>query len=178
MLRSKGVLEAAAAVRRLRAEGGAVELLLAGMVDAGNSDTLSEVALADLSREPGISWLGHVADVREVWRRVAIAVLPSTYGEGLPAALLEAASCGRPIIATDVPGCREAVLPGETGLLVPPHDPAALANAIAALAGDPERRAAMGRAGRALVEREFSEAIVVRKTLALYRELYDARAHK
>ena len=86
-------------------------------------------------------------DVRAVWRRAAIAVLPSTYGEGMPKALLEAAACARPIVASDVPGCREAVLTGtsESGILVPPRDVAALADAIAALAADPARRAAMGR---------------------------------
>ena len=131
--------------------------------------------LISLAAEPGISWLGPIADVREVWRRAAIAVLPSTYGEGVPKALLEAASCARPIIATDVPGCREVVRPGETGLLVEPCDIEALAAAIAALAGDPERRQAMGQAGRALVERDFAEAIVARQTLALYLAAIEER---
>ena len=95
--------------------------------------------------------------------------LPSTYGEGVPKALLEAAACARPIVASDVPGCREAVRPGENGILVPPRDIDALAEAIAALAADPARREAMGRAGRALAERCFAEEIVARETLALYR---------
>ena len=107
--------------------------------------------------------------MRTVWRRAAIAVLPSTYGEGVPKALLEAAACGRPLIAADVPGCRETVRPGESGLLVPPHDVEALAEAIADLAADPRRRAAMGRAGRALIERRFTDQIVARETLALYQ---------
>ena len=97
-----------------------------------------------------------------------VALLPSTYGEGVPKALLEAAACGRPLIAADVPGCREAVRPGETGLLVPPHDVEALAAAIAALAADPLRRTAMGRAGRALIESQFTDEIVARQTLRLY----------
>ena len=126
---------------------------------------------ANLPAEPGIEWLGRVEDVRSVWARAAIAVLPSTYGEGLPRALLEAAACGRPIITTDTPGCREVVRHGENGLLVPPHDVAALAEAIAALAGDPARRREMGRAGRALAEREFAEPVIVAQTLALYDEL-------
>jgi glycosyltransferase involved in cell wall biosynthesis len=96
-------------------------------------------------------------------------MFPSTYGEGVPKALLEAAACARPIVAADMPGCREVVRSGETGLLVPPHDIGALAEAIAALAGDPTRRRAMGIAGRALVEREFGEAVVAAQTLALYR---------
>ena len=103
-----------------------------------------------------------------MWRRAAIAVLPSTYGEGVPKALLEAAACARPIVASDVPGCREVVRAGETGLLVPPRDVDGLAAAIAALTGDPARRKAMGCAGRALVEREFAEDIIARETLAVY----------
>ena len=120
-------------------------------------------------------WLGRVEDVREVWHEAAIAVLPSTYGEGLPKSLLEAASCGRAIVASDMPGCREIVRPGgpgeETGLLVPPGDVAALTRAIAALARDPERRRAMGRAGRLLVERDFAEERVAAQTLGLYESV-------
>jgi glycosyltransferase involved in cell wall biosynthesis len=169
MLRDKGVLEAAAAIRRLRARGLKIELLLAGPTDPDNANSLTAEMLSSLAAEPGIEWLGAVADVRTVWRRAAIAVLPSSYGEGVPKTLLEAAACGRPLIAADVPGCREAVRPGETGLLVPPHDVDALAEAIAALAADPQRRARMGRAGRQRVERHFDDEIVARETLALYR---------
>ena len=175
MLRSKGVLDAVAAVRRLRAEGLAIELVLAGPTDPDNPNSLDDRALAALSAEPGVVWLGRIEDVREVWAEAAIAVLPSTYGEGLPKSLLEAASCGRAIVASDMPGCREIVRPGgpgeETGLLVPPGDVAALAQAIAALARDPERRRAMGRAGRRLVEREFAEERIAAQTLALYKRL-------
>jgi glycosyltransferase involved in cell wall biosynthesis len=171
MLRSKGVLDAVAAIRILRAQGRGIELLLAGSADPDNRDSLSEAELKALGAEPKITWLGHVADVRTVWRRAAIALFPSTYGEGVPNALLEAAGCGRPIVATDIPGCREVVRDGETGLLVPPYDVARLAEAIGALAGDPARRQAMGQAGRALVEREFAEPVVVAQTLALYDEL-------
>ena len=103
-----------------------------------------------------------------MWRRAAIAVLPSTYGEGVPKALLEAAACSRPIIATDIPGCREVVRPGETGILVPPRDVPRLAAAIAELACDSGRRVTMGRAGRALIERAFAEHIVAQETLAIY----------
>jgi glycosyltransferase involved in cell wall biosynthesis len=169
MLRSKGVLDAAAAVRRLRAQGLAIELVLAGPTDPDNPDSLEEPTLAALAAEPGIEWLGRVEDVRAVWRRAAIAVFPSTYGEGVPKALLEAAACARPIVAVDMPGCREVARADETGLLVPPHDICALAEAIAALAGEPSRRREMGAAARALIEREFDEAVVAAQTLALYR---------
>src|SRR5207247_400409 len=134
-----------------------------------NANSLTAVELRSLAAEPGVEWLGAVTDVRAVWRRAAIAVLPSTYGEGVPKTLLEAAACGRPLVVADVPGCREAVRNDETGILVPPHDVDALAEAIAALAADPVQRARMGRAGRALIERQFTDEIVARETLALYR---------
>ena len=169
MLRDKGVLDAAAAIRKLRARGCAVELLLAGPTDPDNANSLTPEALRSLAAEPGIEWLGPVADVRAVWRRAAIAVLPSTYGEGVPKTLLEAAACGRPLVAADVPGCREVVRPGTTGVLVPPHDVDGLAAAIASLAGDPALRAMLGRAGRELIEQRFADEIVARETLALYR---------
>jgi glycosyltransferase involved in cell wall biosynthesis len=170
------VLDAVAAIRLLRGRGLPVELLLAGPTDPDNRGSLTAEALVSLRADHGIEWLGPVADVRAVWRRAAIAVLPSTYGEGVPKALLEAAACARPIIASDVPGCREIVRPGETGLLVPPRDIQALAEAIAALAGDPMRRKAMGRAARELVECEFGEDIVASETLAVYDAALRERA--
>ncbi len=176
MLRDKGVLDAVAAIELLRGRGLPVELLLAGPADPDNRGALTAESLVSLTTAPAIAWLGPVADIRAVWRRAAIAVLPSTYGEGVPKALLEAAACGRPIVASDVPGCREVVRPGETGLLVPPRDVNGLAAAIAALAGDPARRKAMGCAGRALAEREFDEDIVARETLAVYDAALRERA--
>jgi glycosyltransferase involved in cell wall biosynthesis len=114
MLRDKGVLDAAAAIHLLRGRGLPVELLLAGPTDPDNRGSLTAETLISLgSRDHGIEWLGPVADVRAVWRRAAIALLPSTYGEGVPKALLEAAACARPIVASDVPGCREVVRSGE-----------------------------------------------------------------
>jgi glycosyltransferase involved in cell wall biosynthesis len=168
MLREKGVLDAVAAIHLLRARGVPVELLLAGPTDPDNRGSLTPKLLAALAQQPGVEWLGAVADVRTVWRRAAIAILPTTYGEGVPKALLEAASCARPIVASDVPGCREVVRPDETGILVRPRDVEGLAEAIAALVGDPARRSAMGRAGRALIERQFAEELVARQTLSLY----------
>jgi glycosyltransferase involved in cell wall biosynthesis len=168
MLRDKGVLDAVAAIRRLRSQGLAIELLLAGPTDPDNANSLPVDVLRSLAAEPGIKWLGPVADVRAVWRRAAIAVLPSTYGEGVPKTLLEAAACGRPLVSADVPGCREVVRPGATGILVPPHDVGGLAEAIAALASDPARRAALGRAARELIESQFTNEIVASQTLALY----------
>ncbi len=151
---------------------------MAGPPDPDNPGSLSPTELSLLTAEPGVTWIGAVEDVREVWRRAAIAVLPSTYGEGVPKALLEAAACARPIIATDVPGCREAVRTGENanGVLVPPHDLSALVDAIAALAADSARCEEMGNNGRKLVEAHFAEEIVARETLSLYHRALAERA--
>jgi glycosyltransferase involved in cell wall biosynthesis len=177
MLRAKGVLEAVAAVTMLRERNLPVRLLLAGPTDPDNPGSLTAAELSALAAAPGICWLGPVDDVRRVWREAAIAVLPSTYGEGVPKALLEAAACARPIVASDVPGCREVVRKGpeQSGILVPPGDIGAFAAAIAALAADPARRAAMGRSGRRLVEDDFAEEVVARATVALYREALAGR---
>jgi len=176
MLREKGVLDAIAAIRLLRGRGLPIELLLAGPTDSDNRSSLTAEMLTSLCEAPGIEWLGPIGDVRTVWRRAAIAILPSTYGEGVPKALLEAAACARPIVATDVPGCREVVRNGQTGILVPPRDIGRLAMAIAALADDAALRAAMGRAGRQLVEHDFAEENVARETLAVYHSALGERA--
>ena len=105
-----------------------------------------------------------------MWRNCHIAVLPS-YREGLPKTLLEAAACERPIVATDVPGCREIVHDGENGLLVKPKDEFTLAEAIERLASDPGLRARMGARGRELIVESFAESIVVDDTMELYQSM-------
>ncbi len=106
-----------------------------------------------------------------VLAEASVVCLPSSYGEGLPKILLEAAACGRPIIATDVPGCREVVVNGESGLLVPARDADALAAAIKTLLEDPSMRTAMGERGRHLAEQEFSVERIAQQTLTLYHDL-------
>jgi glycosyltransferase involved in cell wall biosynthesis len=114
--------------------------------------------------------LGHVADIRSVWKAAHIAVLPSRR-EGLPKSLLEAAACGRPIVATNVPGCREIARAGVNALLVPPDNAEALADAIDRLAQDADLRARFGAASRQMVEDEFSAAQVGRDIVTLYDSL-------
>jgi len=96
-------------------------------------------------------------------------VLPS-YREGLPKVLLEAASCGRAIVATDVPGCREIVEHGINGLLILPKDANSLAEAMFKLAKDPGLRLQMGQNGRKKVLREFDDKIVIKKTIEVYKK--------
>ncbi len=173
MLADKGLRSLMAAHRLLRERGQIVQLILAGAPDPENPTSIDAAELAGWAREPGVTWLGHVTDVASVWARAHIAVLPSRR-EGLPLSLLEAAACGRPMIATDVPGCREAVRAGDTGVLVPLDDAPRLAEAIAAMAADPAGRARMGATARLRVEREFSARLIADQVAALYRELADA----
>ncbi|RME82066.1 MAG: glycosyltransferase family 1 protein, partial [Zetaproteobacteria bacterium] len=170
MLWTKGVGEFVEALRILKRRGLPVEGWLVGGVDEENPSRVPKRWLEERAEEGIVRWLGHVQDIRSVWEQAHVAVLPS-YREGLPKALLEAAACARPLIATDAPGCREVVRNGETGLLVPARDPEALAEAIAKLAMDKEGRRRMGACARMLVEQEFSLERVIRETLALYEHL-------
>lgn len=174
LLDDKGVRTLIAAHDLLARRQHPVRLLLAGEPDAANPTSIPPEETDAWRRRPGVEVLGHVADIRSVWAAAHIAVLPSRR-EGLPKSLLEAAACGRPIVATDVPGCREVAHAGRNALLVPPDDPVALADAIDALARDPDRRRRFGAAGRTLAETEFSSARIGRETVALYDRLIGRR---
>jgi glycosyltransferase involved in cell wall biosynthesis len=147
-----------------------VRLLLVGTPDPENPTSVSEAELRRWAAEPGIQWRGEVADIRLVWAEAHIAVLPSRR-EGLPKSLLEAAACGRALVATDVPGCREIARAGENALLVPPDDPAALAQALETLATDPALRGRFAAASRHLVLSDLAVGPVGAQVVALYRSL-------
>ena len=170
MLRDKGVIEFVEAACLLRARGHVAKFVLAGKVDAGNPSSLNREDLARFEREAGVEWLGHVTDMPSLYRRAHIVCLPS-YREGLPKALLEACATGRAIVATDVPGCREAVRNGENGLLVQPRNSVALADALEVLLADQTLRQRMGAAGRKRAEEEFDVRSVVRATLDVYNSV-------
>jgi glycosyltransferase involved in cell wall biosynthesis len=174
LLDHKGIRTLVAAHHLLRAKGLPIELLVAGTPDPANPASVSPEEVTSWSHEAGITLLGHVADIATVWARAHIAVLPSRR-EGLPKSLIEAAACGRPMVAADVPGCREVVRP-DTGLLVPPADPAALAQAIATLAQSPDLRARFGAAARALAVERFAADAIGRATVGLYQQLIDGSA--
>jgi glycosyltransferase involved in cell wall biosynthesis len=171
MLRIKGVSDIVAAFRLLRDRGSPMRLLLAGASDPENPAAIPESQLRAWASEPGIEWLGHVADIRTVWARAHIAVLASLGGEGIPMSLMEAAACGRPMVATDVSGCREIVRPGETGLLAPPGNPTALAEALQRMFDDPALRHRCGAGARTRIENGLDAQTVGRKTVAIYREI-------
>ncbi|MFQ5515269.1 MAG: glycosyltransferase family 4 protein [Myxococcota bacterium] len=170
MIREKGVLELLDACSELRRRGHRFRLVLAGAPHPGNPSSLSVEELERLSQRDGYEWVGWQPDIRPWLARAHIVCLPS-WREGLSVALLEAAAAGRPVVTTDVPGCRDAIVHGRTGLKVPPRDHGALAAALETLMRDEELRCSMGEAGRRHAEREFGRERILDQTLDVYREL-------
>lgn len=172
MLWDKGIAEFVSAARLLRAEGVAARFALVGDTDTDNLAAVPTAQLAAWRDEGVVEWWGRRNDMPVVMAAANLICLPSSYREGLPKVLLEAAACGRAIVTTDMPGCREIVADGDNGLLVPARDAVALAAALGTLLTDPVRRQRMGQRGRERVLAEFSEARIVAETLAVYRELW------
>lgn len=170
LLWDKGVDEFVEAAKRLKAAGIAARFVLAGDMDRGNPASVNEADLESWRTIGLVEYWGRRADMPAVFTGADIVCLPS-YREGLPKALIEAASCARPIVATDVPGCREVVINGENGLLVPPRDARALAAALERLVRDDALRATMGARGRNLAEAQFGIKSIVYETMNIYREL-------
>jgi glycosyltransferase involved in cell wall biosynthesis len=167
LLADKGIRALVAAHQLLRSRGHNFNLLIAGSPDPANPTSISLDEVEQWVRTPGITWLGYVDDIVSLWRACHVAVLPS-HREGLPVSLLEAAACGRSLIATDAPGCREIVIEDQTGLLVPIESPTALAQAITQLAESPELRARYGTAARQLVVDKLSARIIGSAVVELY----------
>lgn len=170
MLWDKGIGELVEAARLLSEKGLDVEFLLAGEPDAKNPAAIPSATLREWDGRHGVRWIGRQDDIPALLARSHIACLPS-YREGLPLSLIEAAAAGLPLIAADVPGCREICRHGENGLLHVVRDPASLAEAVERLARDPELRARFGARSRELAEQIFSKEAVVRGTFAVYRGL-------
>jgi glycosyltransferase involved in cell wall biosynthesis len=170
LLRDKGVREFIAAVRALTQRDIKARFLLVGDADPHNPATLTASELDLIRKEECVELLGYRNDVPELFAASNIVVLPS-YREGLPKVLIEAAAAGRAVVTTDVPGCRDAIEPDVTGLLVPVADAKALAAAIQRLIEDVDLRQRMGREGRLLAEKEFAIEKVVQAHLDIYRAL-------
>src|SRR5262249_21735429 len=166
LVASKGIRTVLAAHERLGQRGRDIRLLIAGLPDPANPTSIPPQEIEAWGRRPNVRVLGFVEDIGTLWASAHIAVLPS-YREGLPLSLLEAAACGRPLVATDVPGCREIACPGVNAFLVPLDDTEALADALDRLALDPQLRRTFGKAGRELVELKFSSARIGRDVVAL-----------
>jgi glycosyltransferase involved in cell wall biosynthesis len=170
MLWDKGVGEFVDAAKILKQEEIDVRFVLVGDSDSENPASISNEQLNNWDNLDIVEWWGKKDNMHKVLPKAHVVCLPS-YREGLPKVLLEAAACARPIIATDVPGCREIVHDGENGILVALKDSNSLANAIKELINNPEKRISMGKNSRKLVKEKFSEEIVVSQTLRVYQEL-------
>jgi glycosyltransferase involved in cell wall biosynthesis len=176
MLWDKGVGEFVEAARRLKQNGVSARYVLVGRSDEHNPAAIEPAQLRRWVQDGVVEWWEHQDEMSSTLASATIVLLPS-YREGLPKVLLEAAACGKPLIATDVPGCRDIVTHGVNGLLVPARDATALTTAIDSLLRDSSLRAAMGMAGREGVVRAFSVEKVAGQVVALYRELLARLQH-
>ena len=171
MLHGKGIADFVEAARLLRSQGVVARFALIGDPDPDNRESLSERQLRAWNDEGAVEYWGRREDIPEVLRCAAIACLPTTLPEGVPKSLIEAASCGLPIVTTDIPGCRDLVADAVNGFLVPLKDPSSLAVKLRTLIGDPALRARMGAAGRARVVDRYSLSRVIDAHLEVYAEL-------
>ena len=175
LLDDKGIRTLIAAHGLLRQRIADARLLIAGTPDRANPASVTQAEAKSWNGQPGIAWLGHVSDIAGFWGQAHVAVLPSRR-EGMPLSLMEAAACGRAMIASDVPGCRQIVVHRQTGLLFPVDDAAALADAMEALAGDRELRAHCAAAARERVVDKFATDIIGRRIVDLYRQVLNEKA--
>jgi glycosyltransferase involved in cell wall biosynthesis len=171
-LKEKGVFELMDAVRRMRSQQVPFEMHLCGDFDHGNRSSATFDDLMAWKEEGLVDWSGRLDDVRGKLNEADLVVLPS-YREGTPRSLLEALAVGRPLVTTDVPGCRNVVDDNVNGLLVQSHDPIELADAMIKLIEDEKLREEMGHASRTLAEHRFDEREVIRQTVECYQELSD-----
>jgi glycosyltransferase involved in cell wall biosynthesis len=173
LLWSKGVREFVEAADRLADACPAAEFLIAGKVDSANPDHIPQATLETFSEKPNVTWTGFIDDMVGFLSDATIVVLPS-YREGVPKVLIEAAMIGLPIVTTDVPGCREAVIDGETGLLVPVNDAIALAEGIKTLLDDKALRSRFAYAAREFAKKKFSLESVLDETERVYARVLAA----
>lgn len=182
----KGVGVFVEAARRLRKQGVQARFMIAGGVDQESSSAVPEAQLRGWEAEGVITWLGARKDMVQVLGNCDVFCLPTYYREGLPKVLLEAMACGRACVATDAPGCREAVHHGDNGLLVPIREAEALASALRCLIENAQLRRGMGERGRERALTEFAQEKVIAETLTVFESCrtgrplpaFDANAHR
>jgi len=170
LIRDKGVAEFVAAARIVKRSVAAARFVLVGAEDSDNPAAIQRSQIESWVTQGLVEWWGPQDDMPVVYQQARIVCLPS-YREGLPKVLLEAAACGRPLVATDVAGCREVCRDGVNGSLVEAQSAESLAAAIIALIATPNLQQSYGAAGRALVEREFSVEKIGQQTLGYYRQV-------
>lgn len=171
MLRHKGVAELVKAADIVADRGVDARFVLAGDTDPDNPGAVPRRELEGWDRKPNVAWVGYQEDMLPLFRDAAIVCLPSRYREGVPKVLLEAAATGTPAITSNRPGCREAVIHGETGLIVDPPTSDEIADAVCQLLQYPERRRRMEQKARELAVNRFSLESVIESTVDVYRQM-------
>lgn len=179
MLLDKGVKEFCSAAKQFNSHVRRSELkfILAGPIDELSPTSISEEELRLLCLESNVEYLGNRSDLNILLASASIFIMPSYYPEGVPKVLLEAAACGTPVITTDHPGCRDAVLNKETGILVEPRNSDAIIKAILYMLDDPNILDKMGKAGRKLAEHSFDEKKVIEAHFKLYQQYTDLSSY-
>jgi len=172
LLRDKGIYEYFLAAKLLKQRGIKAEFLIVGDLDTKNPSGLNKSELNNLKNEKIVKILGYEKDIPKLYARSNIICLPS-YREGLPKSLIEAAAASRAVVTTDVPGCRDAIIPNRTGILVPVRDYQKLADALQWLIENPKERKSMGKEGRKFAEKEFPIETIVQKHIDIYQELIE-----
>ena len=170
LIKDKGVFEYISAARLIKKRGIDAKFLLAGDLDTKNPTGLNFSEVQEIKNEGLIEVLGYHNQISDLYAKSNIICLPS-YREGLPKSLIEAAAASRAVVTTDVPGCRDAILPNKTGILVPVKNATKLAEAIIWLIQNPSRRVKMGEAGRELAEEKFQIQKVIENHLIIYSDL-------
>lgn len=166
----KGVVTLVEAARILRDENYPIRIVLVGRPEENQPTSITEEELQTWINQGIVEWWGWFNNMEDIYARVNIVCLPTYYMEGIPKSLIEAAASGRPIITTDVPGCRQITKHGENGLLVPPRDPEALAKAIKHLGDNAELRTKMGEKSREIAVENYSIEKVVNGYLSFYEK--------
>ena len=170
ILWDKGIADFVEIANRMKSYEVNVRFVLVGDPDPHNPESVSILQLEEWLEKEVVEWWGHKEEMQNIYQQATIICLPS-YREGLPKSLLEAASCALPIVTYDVPGCREVVIDGINGFLVPLKDKDALLNAIKTLLDDASLCDKFGQAGRELVIREFSQQKIANETNKIWQEV-------
>jgi glycosyltransferase involved in cell wall biosynthesis len=176
LLWKKGLGVFVEAAKILKSQGVAARFVVVGYTEPSSPAAVPQTQLETWAKDGLIEWWGKRDDMAVVFASSHVVCLPSSYGEGVPKVLIEAAACGRAIVTTDTPGCREITHDGKNGLLVPKDDSAALAQAIRKLVENPDLRRKMGANGRQIAGAEFSETQVFSEMFAVYNSLLGHRS--
>lgn len=171
MLWDKGIGEFANAAMLLHNQGVSVRFVLVGEPDFENPSSVPREQLQRWNDAGIIEWWGYKDDMPGVFSQASVVCLPTYYGEGVPKVLIEAMACGRPIITTDVPGCRDLIIEGKNGIVIKSKSSTDLAEAMKRLVSDSSLCQKMGQEGRLIAEKEYSLTKVISETLDVYQEL-------